>query len=86
MIPIYIRKIERSDSTNIQSSIINSQSGSGLSGLVFKASNAHEGLDDAASNSYDYLNNAGACTHDDCNDAASDANSDVEVADYDNYN
>ena len=60
--------------------------GSGLSGLVFKASNAHEGLDDAASNAYDYLNNAGTCTHDDCNDAASDANSDVEVADYDNYN
>jgi hypothetical protein len=30
---IYIKKIERSDSTNIQSSIINSQSGSGLSGL-----------------------------------------------------
>jgi hypothetical protein len=30
---INMRKLERSDSTNIQSSIINSQSGSGLSGL-----------------------------------------------------
>ncbi len=57
-----------------------------MSGLGFKASNAHEDLDDAASNAYDYLNNAGSCTHDDGDDAASDANNDVEVADYGNYN
>jgi hypothetical protein len=54
--------------------------------LGFKASNAHEDLDDAASNAHDDPNNAGTCIHDDSDYAASDANNDVEVADYGNYN